>query len=1138
MKRICFLLIYFALLIVLTSGLVGSAVSAQQKKQLQHIQDKIKKIKSRQPKDTDFHFSTGINMPQELIKTTIKTVMPEAKILKVDIDSYYDLKIENIEKRQNKLFTKKGALRKEKILKIDQKHRRYEKLESEIIKNQKRAETEINKLGKKIKGKTRNAKQIKAAIKQKTHIIIKAKVKKQYIRIKKINLGKSRNMAQYMKVRREISMTKRQLNKIKLAKNRGSRFSKGNFLFGTMLTALSSELEENSRADREGRRPLASNKLINFVKNISGYSAVKGVMDSVEISKMEAMVNTMEYYKSRGYDLTDPKVRKMVMERTESAVRRAVVGTAVYEGAKLAPITGDLITIKESFDAAGQAYVAGEEAEFIIANNEQVQFQTSLIAVAKANSILSELKSLVQQVNVITISLNKMGGSLKQFNKHSELNRQKIVDSIQIIDSYNLQAQALQNSDILAALNTDSTAKFKSRLIAIKSSSDEQAKNIKRVNAEYKLEKLTRKAVATQAKFIGDLLQPVIIDYQNLSLTLESIKALNKGVKLADKVPEARAVINQARTMMAKDAKTAAELYDVYTHQADNLEYLLKQYQKIREKIPKLRNHAISSNNLQRDHSDRIMRILDRADNTSLDLRALKHTIANVRRVRNTSERVDALADMDKAPKIVDMNSVKELVDKARQVWEEISGPNQAAFDSLQNSQRLLQELLLLADNANLPDDISDSPLVIESDVKLKGKLFAGKNILHIMPHEITMALTDRTIDRTYINKEFFGFTTPGACKSSLADYCSKARGLYKLLEKGTTTRQWGEKQYRVPYFLVLTLDDFRAELDLSPRWPRKLKQSFRVKHEIKPYTSLKEEIEIIPYSLSNADEALIIKRQGNKYIDIKLFARKAQLIMEVNGKIEAFVDEIKGQSQAEKLRLTCFLNPHPNTVKVYGKEVFARGAYWYGVQDEIFASLIDPLLADASPVIKKMANHFYFHPIRFDLSFDGLKPGKINAQKKELSYKAGVVQRFSKTWKQIINKREQDFAEYYTINITWHVNLNFEKTIQDDIDQQNATIDRRIDNYLRHPTIKRKSVKINIAGVDYIRMGNHKSFWNKNAHGTESYQWSEYLGMRLDNIVVFVDSYGRFRDRNRAARTRQIAEKIVSIIRNSHRGW
>ncbi len=1137
MKIIHFTLLFFVFSLFITCGLQAE-VTTQQKQQLQRVQNKIEAIKSKKPKDTEFRFTTGVNIPMEVIKKTAGTFAPESKILKADVDGYYDLKIEDIEKRQNKFFEKKKSVRQEKIQKIDQKHKRYEKLESEIASNGKRAEQELKELGTKSKLKGKKSVKLKAKINKQTRLVTRAKVKKQYIRTKKVNLGKSRNMSKYMKLRREIAATKREISKIKLAKKRGAKFSKGNLIFGTVLTAISSELQENAQAEQEGRKPLAINKLKNFVSDITGYSAIQGVSNSVDLARMEAMVETRERYEANGFDLNDPKVYEMVMKRMEGAARRAAVDTAVYEGSKLAPVIGDMITVKEGFDAAGEAYVALEETGFTVANNEEVQFQTSLRAVVKANKAASELESIVNQINVLNSSLGKMGDKLKQFNKQTEANRKKVSNAIEVLDAYNMQAEALKNSNVLAILESDSVSGLKKQLAMIKSSADEQAANVERVKAEHESGELTIQAVATQAGFIGNLLQPVTTDYQGLSQTIAGIEALTKGAALTDKVPQAQAVIEQTRDMMGKDAKMSAELYETYSNQADNLEFLFKKYQAAKAKLPKLRNHALASNNLQEGHMERILSAIDRAENINFDQNALKRTIAAVRRLRNTSEKAGAISDLYEAPQTVDTAQIKDLVHKAQQAWEELSGPNQAASDCLQNAQNLLQELIALAGSAEPMDGIAESPSETESDVKLQGKLFAGKNLLQLTPYEICMALTNKTTDGAYIHNEFFGFKIPEACNQTKEWYCPELRKLYKVLGKGTTTRQWGNKHYKVPYFITLQLHDFRAEINFSPNWTRELAEYHRVKFETKPNKARQEKIEIIPYHIPNADESLIIKKTRNNWSEIKFYARKDQLIMEANAKLEAWLEPIEGISEGVRFSGNILVNPGPNIIKSFGKEVFAHGSNFAENQDKILGDLINPLLAEAAPVIKKMVNHFYLQPITFDLHFGGLIPAKNNSKYAKLRRNAGVMQNFSRKEIRVINGEEHDFWEHYRTTIWWRGELGFRRSIQDRIDELNKEVDKKVGNYLSHSSFKRNKIQVNIAGADYVKMGHRNVMAKSITAKFPRYQWDDYLAIRVANIVIIIDSYGTSPEKDKQTRTREIAEKIVSIVRNSPKGW
>ncbi len=1133
------LLSYFLLAF---NPLADAETTAEQRGQIQAARSEVEALKTQKTPDTVFQFNTGLSQPQGVAEKVSQYLSPKAKELAdIDVDGFNDAQLENAEKKLNQQYQDKGKTRRENAQKINQKHKRYEQLEIEIDKNGTKAQQRLEAaLEKKKLNKGKTSKAVEAEIKEQTRRVNKAKVKKQYVRTKKANLGKSRNTAKYLKLRREIAATKSKITKMKKALRRGAKFDDGSAILGIVLTAISSELEENAQASREGRKPLAANKLINFAKNISGYSTVKGVLENVELAKMEALVDTLEFYEKNDFDLSDPEVQKMVMQRAEDSARRAVARTAIYEGAKIAPLTGDLITIKESFDSAGQAYVAAEEAEYMLATNEQDQFQTSLRARVKANAVVSELEYTAQQTKLLIASLSKMSNKLQQLNKHAEANRQQLSASIQTLEAYNQQAEALKSLNPGAMLEPAAVEGLLKQLNAIKASADEQAGNINRVKSEHNAGELTVQAVATQAKFIGDLLQPAISDYQALAQTLSSIEALSKGAELTAKVPEALALVKQAKAVMAQDAKMAAGLYETYRSQADTLEQLYQQHQAARAKLPKLLEYASSSKNLEENHRNRITATLDRANGITINQTALKRAVAEVRGLRNTAEMVAALASLDKPPQVVDAAQVNAISQQAQQAWGNLSGPNQAAADSLQMAQQLLHELVALAGEAE-PLEIKAEEPQEKPDNKLQGKLFAGKNWLDLTPDDIEQIILNENKEDEYIHKDYFGFKSydfpenikPGDYCDEIKDqYCPKDGKLYRNLEQGTTEVKWGDKKYQAPYWIAFKLREFYVDLNLNPPKIEPLKDYFRLTSDIKNAEFHKESPTTTSITLPHADEAIVFTKTHSSGIsETNLFARKGPLVIQINGDLECWTGKHEGRDEKQQ-----FWEHYVRTRKEWitnrlSDSFVERCVDWSHQKDVILAEFVDQLLDETDGVLNKLDQRFYYKPMHFSLALDGFKQTFAD---ESLDFSDAAVFRFFRSEEVKTGKNSTtSINESYDVQINME-SVHYSESYNDVMRERDQKIDKELTTQMFEDQ-EFKDIKVKLEGVDYVRMKQK----NKTYVSTRITKYSTRgrLVGRIAN-VYFSIRYNTNSLKGHSTRVLQIAKNIASQIQKAQKGW
>ena len=1137
MKVIRFITLLFACLLFTGALSAHAETSAAQRAQIEAARNLVEELNSQQTPDTVFQFNTGLDKPKAVAGSLNKIISPEAQDLAdVDLDSFHAVQVENAETRLNQQFEEKGKIRREQTQKIDQKHKRYEKLETEISANQAKAQQRLDAaLEQKAQRQGKSSAKLDAEIKQQSRRVNKATVKQQQVSVKKAELGKSRSTAKYLKIRQEIAATKSKLAAMEKAMQRKAKFDKGSAILGVVLTAISSEMEENALAQQEGRQPLAANKVINFAKNISGYSTIKGVMDNVEMAKMEAMVSTMEFFEANGFDLDDPETQKLAMQRAEDAARRAVARTAIYEGAKLAPVVSDLVSIKEGFDAAGEAYVASEEAAYITAGNEQAQFQTSLRGAVNIEAKVRQMEAIAERTRVLTSSLGKLKGQLLTMEQNAEANRDQVGQAVKLLNSYNLQAEAIRNPAVSAELEPANIDALLGRLKAVKDSADQQVGNMQRVKAEHQSGQLTAQGVATQARFIGDLLQPAIADHAALQPVLTRIESLGRGSEVAAQVPATIEFLHQAKAVMQQQGERSNQLYELYRDQAVTLEQLAKQFQELRGEMPRFLAYVQSSKNLEDPHQDKIRAALDRANNADIDQTALRRVIDDARGLRNSAGLVGALASLDKVPQTIDAAKVDALVQRAQQAWAKLSDQELVAAQSLQNAQNLLNQLVALARNAKpvkvgdtKPDEALDRPRATEETVAGGSALFSGVNALDLSDEKFDEILTNEK-GPDFLKDPFLGFKVYNykkqgidktECRNSSQGFCPWGENeLIKIVEQGETVRTSGQQKGKVPYWIAFVLHGIGSDLDQDyhsyERVNQPLLERSAVKNNLDSKTSRHYKI-----SLPNADEAIAIDKPSIFYVH----ARKGPLRVSASGRIVCAAGGLEptdGKTRYSSNQQRGFNGEgaagHPDQyVKEYGEDFVESCAEWHeGKREIILGKLANELLAEARPILSIISENFYFRPIEFKMTFPGFSGDR------ELTRK----------WQAERGQYRTEFYESYTFSI-----LEYDPEHRESWKQTIGKIEEKIDaDYKKgvsQPDYESRGV--NIAGANHTRM------WSKREHYPNrtipEYRFYDYIQFRIGNVWVSVK--GNVLSDQDKTRTVEFANAVAGHISSIPKGW
>ncbi|MCX7627368.1 MAG: hypothetical protein N2Z69_03015 [Methylophilaceae bacterium] len=366
-------ILLFAFLLAMSPGIGQSAndVTARVEAQRQVLSE----LEESAPPDTVFQYNTGLSMPQQMaeklggrdssaaqslkntqgsrfrdrIKRTLGSDVPD-----LNADDLLNARIEEIGTRL-KSNESKVIMQQKLIDNIKHSHEQNLKLERDLKHKQVQLAREIEALGlDRLALKGKRKKRVQREIRFKERELREAIAAGKELQVQRTKLGLVRLTNELDDLQRGISLDKAHLKQLERAKGRQEIFKKGSNLLGIAMTFFSAVSEENAQAKKEGRPPLLTNKLGNFIKGISGYSTVMGVIDNVERAKIESVLDSVEFYEKLGFDMMDPRILKNV----EASARRAVIKAGLIEGAKLAPVVGDLVAIKEATDAALSTYAA------------------------------------------------------------------------------------------------------------------------------------------------------------------------------------------------------------------------------------------------------------------------------------------------------------------------------------------------------------------------------------------------------------------------------------------------------------------------------------------------------------------------------------------------------------------------------------------------------------------------------------------------------------------------------------------------------------------------------------------------------------------------------------------------------------
>jgi hypothetical protein len=1129
------------LLLILLPGTVPAKTSPEHSARLKAMRDEVEILKGMQPKDTEFRSNMGLAIPQKQAELLGKKGKTEIQDLDLS-EKTNKVRTETVEKRLGKRNQQMDA-RKKTIGKIQEKNRKYKALEQSLAKNEKKARERIREItDQKAQNKGKLSRKLKSELKVQRKKLVNAKVSGQKVKQNRAKIKRSRNAAQYKRLKASIAKDRKLLTKLKTSKSRGKLWkNKGGFVVGALLSALSADLEENALAKKEGRPISKTKKAYNFFKNVSGISAAEGAYTNISIAQMEAYVKTLEVYEGLGYDITDPYVQ----ERAANAVRRAVLRTTVYEGAKLAPVISDMISVKEGFDAAGDAYVASEDTAWTEANNTQIRFQTSLRAAMKAEARLAELRKTAEQAKILTASLGKLKKQLLEMEKEALADRKQVSQAIRILEAYNEQAVALQNRNAADVLVENNVAAMIERLKAIKRTADEQADNVERVKSEHQSGELTAQGVATQAGFIANLLEQPIQDYAALSQSLAGIEALSRGSELSAQIPRALETIRQARGMLAQQSRLSGKLFALYKDQAGALDEAVRQHQAARKEMNKFLDYVSESQNLEDAHQIRIRDALDQANNIGIDQTAVRQALNDARGLRNSAEMVTALAGLDKAPQVVNQANLEELTRQAQQAWGQLSGPNQQAAESIQRAAGLLEQLAALAGDAE-PVAFANTPPEPKADIVQRG-LFAGHDLFDLQPIEFKRILVNKTEKHGYARERFLGFvaspkppsnsSTP--CRKKTDGYCPGEETLYRILEQGTTRRAEYEKTDDVPFWIVLkpeylAADLYIKELNVAPL------------DAYDPLISMKNRknvsVDVSRVSVRSADEALsaLVTDNRNGTDELYLFARRGPLYLRVKAdmecaaaRIESLEDDYRYELNQRELQ-----SPRDDLLKKFGRNFFESCEDGYEKREEVLAGFLGDLMSEATPYLEKIRRRFYFKPIDMDVEMEGMQESYNYGQrvvKLNPSYIGGPE--FTSE-KKISHGGVWEFhREGYDSSIVMQAGVSYKTSPKQFLKKIDEGFDEEIRRYLNQKNTA--EIPVTIEGADYARLV--RNYWVKKRQGSgmssDHHNYSETLCLRIANIRIIVHGVASYPE-ERAPRTVELASKIAAKILSSPRGW
>ena len=507
----------------------------------------------------------------------------------------------------------------------------------------------------------------------------------------KLRVKTSANRARLKKMRVK-------LNRMKASMNRAGKASKGVFWTQMLMAAWDASATERRLAEKEGRQVSKANQTVDFVKRVTGYSAFAGLHADVQFAVMDSMLTRLEELDALGEDITD----REVFDRAYDYAYKQGIKAGIYGGAKLVPIVGDAINVKETADAVGELYNDLDASAWTQEDNENQQYQTWARAAAKAETALDLLLASVADVEAASRKVEKLTPQIASFAESARTVYHRQGEAIAVVQDYLDQQEALAKNPVAALLSDAAREALQTNIQTVITSANEQLKNIQRVKDEHKAGTLTAKGVATNRKFIIDLFEPAKMTAQDVRKSMAEISVLAKGSDLSTSLPQALRTIEETGALLKQLRERSGDALEKYLAARDVLLVSVKQYKESRalldaaikfienmaEKIPSSINPKAA---------DRIRAARSKAAGKLLDLNRVQGLIDRGRALTNENQAVVALSKLARIPSVEEGAGGAKIVEQAVQFSKEFSGPVRDMLTAVARVESGLSELGTLA---------------------------------------------------------------------------------------------------------------------------------------------------------------------------------------------------------------------------------------------------------------------------------------------------------------------------------------------------------------------------------------------------------------------------------------------------------
>lgn len=587
--------------------------------------------------------------------------------------------------------------------------------------------------------------------------------------------------------KRQLARSQRELASLQRAEKIGN----GLWYANVLMSAYDACEYEANRARAEGRQISKTGQTVRFLKNVSGITAVSSLKDSVELAHLERLVEKLEEYNEMGLDLEDSHV----WDRAAGFARRAAIREGIYGGSELMPVVGDLLSVKEGADAWHDMRAEAAVTLATTTDNENRGRLMAFDAVLRLEGHADRVNENAQRTRAAIDVLRRLDERLRGSLDAAREAREAVARAAMAAERQQEALDAARNAPAAELLTPSAVAGLGELVAKVTQAAKEHLVAIRRARGEHQAGKLTDEGVATNHRFIADLMGNTLIDYRDALGKEAQLQALGCNAQPNQDLPQLVEQAEAAKKRIDQLAGGGQELLDAYVRQADALRRMLSEFDESKQVV--LRSYSELDRTL--DSMDaRLSARLDaaraRAMGVPLERREADRLIENAAGLAHTAAELRALDRFTRLPAAPDLAAAHALGRQAADALKRLEGPIAAMKTAVEQAQAELDQLAALG-KPRTQLQMDDLNAIVR-----RAPPPPDADLLNLRPRELAARMQNFSTEgpnRVFLSDDFHGFTAHSG-QSPDFDFDKPAQlfvpgGHHKIVEQGTT-RVWYDK--------------------------------------------------------------------------------------------------------------------------------------------------------------------------------------------------------------------------------------------------------------------------------------------------------------------------------------------------------